>query len=543
MTAAILDGKAVAAQIRSEVAERVRELADRGVVPGLAAVLVGDDQASRIYVGAKHKACADVGIRSEQVDLPVFVTEAELLATIRRLNRDPEIHGIIVQLPVPQHLDELRVQQTVDPVKDVDGLHPTNVGLMVRGEPSYPPATPYGIVELLLRSRDPARGGGGLRRGVRRAGWCPAVDHARPGFDPRERHRHDDHMRRPGTSPRHTRNAPTSSSPPRGPEMITGEMVKPGATVVDVGVHRTEAGIVGDVLFEEAAEVAGAITPVPGGVGPDDRRDAAREHRDRRRGGDVRPSGTRVTGRQRSTRCRVASRAAGSGRFAVTAEVVPPRGRIAGRGREARALVGGLRGCGERDRQPAGVRAYVAVAGARVRRARRARADRCSSRSATGTGSPCRQTCSAPGRSGRGACCALSGDPPRDRGRAGRRRGARPERARVRSAGSPAARGGGACLGRRGRGAAAVPDRRRGRAARGAVRPGTAGGEARRGRRFRHDADRLRPRGARRVGRRRSRQRASSSARRCSIGLTPLPAREPRGSWTRSCTASRFRRR
>ena len=124
MTARILDGKAVAAQIRSEVSERVRALAETGITPGLAAVLVGDDQASRIYVGQKHKACADVGIRSEQVDLPSYVTEHELLATIRRLNRDPEIHGILVQLPLPGHLGELEMQRAIAPEKDVDGLHP-----------------------------------------------------------------------------------------------------------------------------------------------------------------------------------------------------------------------------------------------------------------------------------------------------------------------------------------------------------------------------------------------------------------------------------
>ena len=152
VTATIIDGKAIAAQIRSEVAERVQGLQERGVIPGLAAVLVADDQASRIYVGAKHKASADVGIRSEQVDLPAFVTEDNVLATIRRLNRDPEIHGIIVQLPVPGHLKELPLQMAIDPEKDVDGLHPMNVGMMVRNDPTFPPATPYGIVELLLRS-------------------------------------------------------------------------------------------------------------------------------------------------------------------------------------------------------------------------------------------------------------------------------------------------------------------------------------------------------------------------------------------------------
>ncbi|MGH2579776.1 MAG: bifunctional 5,10-methylenetetrahydrofolate dehydrogenase/5,10-methenyltetrahydrofolate cyclohydrolase, partial [Actinomycetota bacterium] len=154
MTASIIDGRAIASQMRSEVAQRVMALVDDGVQPGLAAVLVGEDEASHIYVATKQKACADVGIRSEQVNLPAFVTEGELLAAIRRLNRDPQIHGVIVQLPLPRHISELRAQSAIDPSKDVDGLHPMNVGLMVRGEPAFPPATPYGIVELLLRSAE-----------------------------------------------------------------------------------------------------------------------------------------------------------------------------------------------------------------------------------------------------------------------------------------------------------------------------------------------------------------------------------------------------
>ncbi len=158
MTARILDGKTTSAQIRSEVAERVQALSDKGIIPGLAAVLVGDDAASRIYVGQKHKASADVGIRSEQVDLPAYVTEHELLATIRRLNRDPEIHGIIVQLPLPGHLPELDIQRAILPEKDVDGLHPWNIGMMVRRGPCFLPATPYGIVELLLRCEVPLEG-------------------------------------------------------------------------------------------------------------------------------------------------------------------------------------------------------------------------------------------------------------------------------------------------------------------------------------------------------------------------------------------------
>jgi methylenetetrahydrofolate dehydrogenase (NADP+)/methenyltetrahydrofolate cyclohydrolase len=267
VTAQILDGKAIAAQIRSEVAERVRALAERGVTPGLAAVLVGDDQASRIYVGAKHKACADVGIRSEQVDLPAYVTEGELHATIRRLNRDPEIHGIIVQLPMPPHLRELEVQRTVDPAKDVDGLHPTNVGMMVRGEPTFPPATPYGIVELLLRSGTDLEGAEVVVVGYGELVGAPlsimlAQDSIRGNATVTICHVKTKDLAH------HTRRADILVAAAGVPELVGGDMIKPGATVIDVGVHRTEHGLVGDVRFDEASEVAGLITPVPGGVGP-----------------------------------------------------------------------------------------------------------------------------------------------------------------------------------------------------------------------------------------------------------------------------------
>jgi methylenetetrahydrofolate dehydrogenase (NADP+) / methenyltetrahydrofolate cyclohydrolase len=267
VTATIIDGKAIAAQIRSEVAERVQGLQERGVIPGLAAVLVGDDQASRIYVGAKHKACADVGIRSEQVDLPAFVTEDNLLATIRRLNRDPEIHGIIVQLPVPQHLKELPLQMAVEPTKDVDGLHPMNVGMMVRNEPTFPPATPYGIVELLLRSGVALEGQEVVVVGYGDLVGAPlsimlAQDSIRGNATVTCCHIKTRDLAG------HTRRADILVAAAGVPQMITGEMIKPGATVVDVGVHRTSEGLVGDVLFDEAVEVAGGITPVPGGVGP-----------------------------------------------------------------------------------------------------------------------------------------------------------------------------------------------------------------------------------------------------------------------------------
>jgi methylenetetrahydrofolate dehydrogenase (NADP+)/methenyltetrahydrofolate cyclohydrolase len=267
VTARILDGRAVSAQIRSEVSERVRALSEKGVTPGLAAVLVGDDQASRIYVGAKHKACADVGIRSEQVDLPAYVTEGELLATLRRLNRDPEIHGIIVQLPMPPHLRELEVQRTVAPEKDVDGLHPWNVGMMMRGEPTFTPATPYGIVELLLRNEIPLEGQEVVVVGYGELVGAPlsimlAQDSIRGNATVTCTHIKTRDLKA------HTRNADILVAAAGVPQLIGGDMIKPGAAVIDVGVHRTADGLVGDVIYDEAAEVAGAITPVPGGVGP-----------------------------------------------------------------------------------------------------------------------------------------------------------------------------------------------------------------------------------------------------------------------------------
>ena len=267
MTARILDGKATSAQIRSEVAERVQALSGKGIIPGLAAVLVGDDAASRIYVGQKHKASADVGIRSEQVDLPAYVTEHELLATIRRLNRDPEIHGIIVQLPLPDHLPELDIQRAILPEKDVDGLHPSNIGMMVRRGPCFLPATPYGIVELLLRCDVPLEGAEVTIVGYGELVGAPlsvmlTQNSVRGNATVTSTHIRTLDLRA------HTLRADILVAAAGVPQLIGADMVKPGATVVDVGVHRTEHGLVGDVRFDEVAEVAGAISPVPGGVGP-----------------------------------------------------------------------------------------------------------------------------------------------------------------------------------------------------------------------------------------------------------------------------------
>ena len=267
MTARILDGKATSAQIRSEVAERVQALSGKGIIPGLAAVLVGDDAASRIYVGQKHKASADVGIRSEQVDLPAYVTEHELLATIRRLNRDPEIHGVIVQLPLPDHLPELDIQRAILPEKDVDGLHPSNIGMMVRRGPCFLPATPYGIVELLLRCDVPLEGAEVTIVGYGELVGAPlsvmlTQNSVRGNATVTSTHIRTRDLRA------HTLRADILVAAAGVPQLIGADMVKPGATVVDVGVHRTEHGLVGDVRFDEVAEVAGAISPVPGGVGP-----------------------------------------------------------------------------------------------------------------------------------------------------------------------------------------------------------------------------------------------------------------------------------
>jgi methylenetetrahydrofolate dehydrogenase (NADP+) / methenyltetrahydrofolate cyclohydrolase len=267
VTARILDGKAVAAQVRAEVAERVRALADRSITPGLAAVLVGDDQASRIYVGQKHKACADVGIRSEQVDLPAYVTEHELLATIRRLNRDPEIHGIILQLPLPSHLRELEMQRAIAPEKDVDGLHPWNIGMMVRGGPGFLPATPYGIVELMLRCDVQIEGAEICIVGYGELVGAPLSVMLTQNSVRGNATVTSTHIRTRDLNA-HTRSADVVVAAAGVPQLIRADMIRPGATVIDVGVHRTPTGLVGDVMFDEVAEVAGAISPVPGGVGP-----------------------------------------------------------------------------------------------------------------------------------------------------------------------------------------------------------------------------------------------------------------------------------
>ena len=268
MTASIIDGKAIAAQVRQEVSDRVRRLTERGVVPGLAAVLVGDDPASRIYVGAKQRASAEAGIRSERMDLPAALTQDELLREIQRLNADPAVHGILVQLPLPPQIDPLAVQEAIAPGKDVDGLSPVSAGRLVRGEPVFLPCTPLGIVDLLARSGIPIEGSEvvivgrgtlvGLPLSIMLARKAP---HANATVT----------LCHTGTRDiaAHARRAEILVVAAGRPGTVTGDMVMPGAAVIDVGTNRTDDGkLVGDVDFEDVAKVAGAITPVPGGVGP-----------------------------------------------------------------------------------------------------------------------------------------------------------------------------------------------------------------------------------------------------------------------------------
>ena len=267
MTATVIDGKTMAAEIRAEVAERAAKLAARGVTPGLAAVLVGDDEPSRIYVGAKQRASAEVGIRSERHELPGNATENDLLGLVRRLNDDPAVHGILVQLPLPDHISVLAVHEMLSVGKDVDALTPNSVGRLVRGEAVFLPATPFGIVEMLARSgietagRDVVIVGRGQLVGMPLA---IMLAQKTPRGNATVTLCHTATADLAG----HTGRADILVAAAGRPGTITADMVKPGAVVIDVAVNRTEEGLVGDVAFDEVREVAGWITPVPGGVGP-----------------------------------------------------------------------------------------------------------------------------------------------------------------------------------------------------------------------------------------------------------------------------------
>ncbi len=263
MTANLLDGKKIASEIRENVARRAEELKARGVVPGLAVILVGEDPASKVYVGQKEKACREAGFKSDLLRLPESTTQEELLSVIGRLNADPSVHGILVQLPLPSRIDPEAVIAAIDPAKDVDGFHPVNVGHLVSGVPGMVPCTPLGIVRMLESYRIPLAGKHAVIVGRSSIVGKPLA-HLLLARDCTVTVCHS----RTQDLAYFTRQADVLVAAAGRPKLITADMVKPGAVVVDVGINRLESGLAGDVDFEAVREVAGWITPVPGGVGP-----------------------------------------------------------------------------------------------------------------------------------------------------------------------------------------------------------------------------------------------------------------------------------
>ena len=264
MAARLLDGKSLAAQVRSEVKESVVRLARRGIVPGLAVILVGDDAASRVYVRNKTRACEETGVRSLQIDLPASVSQDALLRRIAEINADPALHGILVQLPLPSHIDASEVMRVVAPEKDVDGFHLRNLGALVAGAPGFVPCTPAGIMRLLRHAEVPLAGrravivgrsgtvGKPLALLLLQADATVTVCHSRTVDLARE-----------------TLQADILVAAAGRPKLVSASMVKPGACVVDVGINRLPDGsLAGDVDFHRVNGVAGWLTPVPGGVGP-----------------------------------------------------------------------------------------------------------------------------------------------------------------------------------------------------------------------------------------------------------------------------------
>ncbi len=265
MSAKIIDGKTIAQQVRSEVAERVKARLAAGLrAPGLAVVLVGENPASQIYVGSKRRACEEVGFISRSYDLPSTANENELLSLIDTLNDDPEIDGILVQLPLPKEIDSTKVLERINPNKDVDGFHPYNVGRLCQRAPTLRPCTPHGIITLLERSGIKTHGLDALVVGASNIVGRPmALELLLAGCTTTITHRFTINLEE------HVRRADLVVVAVGKPGFIPGEWIKPGAVVIDVGINRLESGkVVGDVEFDVAAERASWITPVPGGVGP-----------------------------------------------------------------------------------------------------------------------------------------------------------------------------------------------------------------------------------------------------------------------------------
>jgi len=274
MTAQIISGTEVAKQIREELKQEITELKEKhNLIPGLATVLVGEDPASQVYVGQKEKTSVALGIYSERHDLPVETSETELLNLIDRLNKDPKIHGILVQLPLPKHINETRVLYAIDPKKDVDGFHPVSLGKLMIGEPDYIPCTPHGIWQLLIRSGVKVGGAEVVVVGRSNIVGKPIANillQKKEGANATVTVRHT----RTKDMSFHTKRADILIVAAGKAKAITADMVKEGVVVIDVGVNQigtTSEGkriLAGDVDFETVKEKASAITPVPGGVGP-----------------------------------------------------------------------------------------------------------------------------------------------------------------------------------------------------------------------------------------------------------------------------------
>ena len=274
MTAQIIDGKQVAAEMRAELKEKVAALKTQGVTPGLAVVLVGEDPASRSYVTAKERACEEIGIFSDDNRLPAETTEEDLLALIDKLNTDPKINGILVQLPLPKHIDEDKILLAIDPAKDVDGFHPVNVGKMVVGQDAYLPCTPHGIIQLLIRSKVKLEGAEVVIVGRSNIVGKPIANMLIQKAPTGNATVTVCHTRTKNMA-EHVKRADIIIAAAGWPNTITADMVKDGAVVIDVGVNRVEDAtkkrgyrLAGDVDFEAVKEKASLITPVPGGVGP-----------------------------------------------------------------------------------------------------------------------------------------------------------------------------------------------------------------------------------------------------------------------------------
>ncbi len=268
MPATILDGKQLAQQIRSELSEDVVEfIQNNGAVPCLAAVLVGEDPASEVYVRNKRRACEAVGIDSQLHRLAADASSDDLLKLVAKLNKDTQVHGSLVQLPLPPQIDAERVLLAVTPMKDVDCFHPDNVGRLVQGRPRYLPCTPQGVQQLLVRSGIETAGRHAVVIGRSDIVGRPLsimLSQRGPGGDATVTLCHS----RTRDLPSITRTADILIAAIGRARFVTADMVAPGATVIDVGINRTDEGLAGDVDFEAVREVAGAITPVPGGVGP-----------------------------------------------------------------------------------------------------------------------------------------------------------------------------------------------------------------------------------------------------------------------------------